>query len=70
MQSLEVENTVFGEQEGWHELDCGEEEEVRDGAGNAHRSQIIQGLVDQGKDFRLHPKKDGMPLECFRRKTT
>lgn len=68
MQSLEVENTVFREPESWHELDYGEEEEVHNGAGNARRGQIIQGLVDQVKDFRLHPR-DGMPLECLRRKT-
>lgn len=69
MQSLEVENTTFGELKGLRELDHGENGKVHDGAGNACGGQIIQSLVDQVKDFRIHPKKDGKPLECFKRET-
>lgn len=65
-----VENTTFRERKGLHELDCGEDGKVHDGAGNACGGQIIQSLVDQVKDFRLHPKEDGEPLECFERETT
>lgn len=62
---------TFKELKGLHEQDGGQEEKVHSEDGNACLEvKSHRALWGSFRTYRLSPKSDRKPLECFKRETT